>query len=76
MKFNNWKIDSLINHLESLKSSELFDAACIIRVSGEIHCFNGERKDGTPKGDIFENLPTLSDTLGRKNHEQYKKDSP
>lgn len=76
MKFNNWKLDSLINHLEALKSSELFDYACTIRVSGEIQCFNGERKDGTPKGDIFENLPTLSDTLGRKNHEQYKKDSP
>lgn len=73
MKFNNWKLNSLINYLESLKSSELFDSACIIRVSGEIQCFNGERKDGTPKGDLFENTPTLSDTLGRKNHEQYKK---
>ena len=53
MKFKNWKIDDLINHLKLMKSSPDFDYRHEIRVSGEIHAVNGERKDGQPEEEIW-----------------------
>lgn len=49
MKFKDWKLDSLIDYLKLMRSSPDFDWHCVIRVSGEIHAVNGERKDGKPK---------------------------
>ena len=51
MKFKDWKLDSLIDYLKLMRSSPDFDHKCIIRVLGEIHAINGERKDGKPKDD-------------------------
>lgn len=51
MKFKDWKLDSLIDYLKLMRSSPDFDYQCVIRVSGEIHAVNGERKDGKPKDD-------------------------
>lgn len=46
MKFNNWKLDELIEYLQLVRHSSDLNYKYVIRVSGEIHCFNGERKDG------------------------------
>lgn len=51
MKFNSWKLDDLIEHLQLIRYSSDFDCRHEIRVSGEIHCVNGERKDGKPEDD-------------------------
>ena len=53
MKFKNWKIEDLIEHLQHIKHSPELDYQCVTRVSGEIHCFNAERKDGQPKEEIW-----------------------
>lgn len=51
MKFKDWKLDSLIDYLKLMRSSPDFDYRKVIRVSGEIHAVNGERKDGQPDND-------------------------
>lgn len=53
MKFREWKLDDLIEHLQHLRHSSDFDYKCVTRVSGELTIFNGERKDGQPKEDIW-----------------------
>lgn len=53
MKFNEWKLESLIEYLQSCKSSPDFDYHCVTRCSGEIRIYNGERNDGTETDDIF-----------------------
>lgn len=58
MKFNNWKLDDLIEHLKLIRHSSELNYQYVTRVSGEIHCFNGERKDGQPDDDdIWEIKP-------------------
>lgn len=47
MKFNEWTIDSLIEWLHLLKSG--LDPHCKMMCFGEIHLYNGERKDGKPQ---------------------------
>ena len=49
MKFKNWKLDDLIEYLQLVRHSSDLDWRHVTRVSGEIHCFNGERKDGKPE---------------------------
>lgn len=49
MMFKNWTLDDLINTLKLIRSSPDFKWENVIRVSGEIHIFNGERKDGQPE---------------------------
>ncbi len=53
MKFKDWKLRQLIEYLQLLKSSPDFDYHKVIRVSGEIHAVNGERKDGQPEEEIW-----------------------
>lgn len=53
MKFNNWKLDDLIEHLKLIRHSSELNYQYVTRVSGEIHCFNGERKDGKEEDEIF-----------------------
>ena len=55
MKFNDWTLESLIEHLKSLQSasSERLDYQCVTRCSGEISVYNGERKDGSDEVDVF-----------------------
>ena len=45
MKFNNWKLDDLIQYLTAMKSapSDRLDYRCVPRVWGEIFVENGER---------------------------------
>ena len=47
MKIKNWTIDGLIEYLQMLKSSSMFDCHKVTRVRGELHLFNGESKDGS-----------------------------
>ena len=49
MKFKNWKLDQLIEYLQLVRHSSDLDYHYVTRVSGEIHCVNGERKDGKPE---------------------------
>ena len=53
MKFNSWKLDDLIEHLQLLRHSPDFDCRHVIRVSGEIQAVNGERKDGQSEEEIW-----------------------
>lgn len=53
MKFSNWKLEDLIEHLQQLRHSSDFDYKCVTRVSGELRIFNGETKDGQPREDIW-----------------------
>lgn len=55
MKFNNWKLDDLIEYLISMgsASSERLDYECVSRCYGEIDIINGERKDGKAKSLTF-----------------------
>ena len=46
MKFKNWKLDQLIEYLQLVRHSSDLDYHYVTRVSGELHCVNGERKDG------------------------------
>ena len=48
MRFNNWKLDDLIEFLIRMKSapSDRLDYHCVTRCWGEIFIENGERKDG------------------------------
>jgi hypothetical protein len=46
MKFSNWTLAQLIEYLINCKSSPLLDYHNVTRCNGEIHLFNGERKDG------------------------------
>ncbi len=51
MRFSEWKLDELIRYLQLAKSG---DYQCVTRCSGEIHIYNGERKDGKPNSTIDE----------------------
>ena len=51
MRFSEWKLEELIEHLQLAKSG---DYQCETRCSGEIHIYNGERKDGKPSLTIDE----------------------
>ena len=53
MKFNGWKLNDLIDYLNLCKSSTLLDCHCETRCFGEIHLYNGERKDGLSDEEIF-----------------------
>ena len=53
MKIKNWTIDGLIEHLQMLKSSSMFDCHKVTRVFGELHMYNGENKDGTEDDNIW-----------------------
>lgn len=45
MKFSNWKLNDLIEYLQLAKCGT--DYTCETMVWGEIHIFNGEKKDGS-----------------------------
>jgi hypothetical protein len=53
MKFKDWNLDDLISTLKLIRTSPDFRYENVIRVSGEIHVFNGERKDGQPEDEIW-----------------------
>ncbi len=55
MKFKNWKLDDFIEYLKLIRHSSDLDWRHVIRISGEIHAFNGERKDGQPEEEIWGN---------------------
>ena len=46
MRFSEWSLDQLIEYLQLAKSG--MDWKCVTRCYGEIHIYNGERKDGKP----------------------------
>ena len=53
MRFNNWTVEELIHYLGTCKVG--MDYTCKTRVSGEIHIYNGEPKDGSePHEDIID----------------------
>ena len=52
MKFSNWTIDQLIEYLHLSKRG--MDYKCVTKCWGEIHIYNGERKDGKPSLTIDE----------------------
>ena len=52
MRFNEWSLDQLIEYLHLAKCG--MDYHCVTRCFGEIHIYNGERKDGKPQIDIDE----------------------
>lgn len=47
MRFSEWTIDGLIEWLNLSKSG--LDPHCKAMCRGEIHLYNGERKDGKPQ---------------------------
>ena len=52
MRFTDWTLEQLIEYLHLAKSG--MDYQCVIRCYGEIHIYNGERKDGKPQFDLDE----------------------
>ena len=52
MKFSEWSLTQLIAYLQTAKVG--MDYECVTRCSGEIHIYNGERKDGKPSLTIDE----------------------
>lgn len=52
MRFSEWTLEELIHYLHLAKGG--MDYTCKTMVSGEIHIYNGERKDGKPQIDIDE----------------------
>ena len=54
MRFSEWSLDQLIQYLQLAKGG--MDYKCVTRCYGEIHIYNGERKDGEPQ-------PTIDDML-------------
>lgn len=52
MKFGNWTVDQLIEYLQLSKRG--MDYECVTKCWGEIHIYNGERKDGKPSLTIDE----------------------
>lgn len=52
MRFTEWSLEQLIKYLELSKSG--MDYKCVTRCDGEIHIYNGERKDGKPSLTIDE----------------------
>ncbi len=61
MKFNTWTVEQLIEYLHLSKQG--MDPNCVIRCYGEIHVYNGERKDGQPDLTIDE----IIDEMGVEN---------
>ena len=52
MRFTEWTLDQVIKYLELAKFG--MDYECVTRCSGELHIYNGERKDGKPSLTIDE----------------------
>lgn len=52
MRFSEWTLEEFINYLHLAKCG--MDYTCRTMVSGEIHIYNGERKDGQPSLTIDE----------------------
>jgi hypothetical protein len=51
MKFNNWTVEELMHYLGLCKVG--MDYTCKTMVSGEIHIYNGEKKNGDKEDDNF-----------------------
>ena len=51
MRFNDWTVEQLIGYLGLSKCG--MDYRCKTMVRGEIHIYNGERKDGQAEGDFI-----------------------
>lgn len=60
MRFSEWSLDQLIEYLQLAKSG--MDYECVTRCYGEIHIYNGERKDGNPELTIDELTDKKLDT--------------
>ena len=57
MRFNNWKLNELIEWLQNIKSSPDFDCYCVTRCFGEIRIYNGEGKSGEATFDFLDEPP-------------------
>lgn len=53
MRFSEWSLEQLIQYLQLAKSG--MDYHCVTRCFGEIHIYNGERKDGKPQEMVGDN---------------------
>ncbi len=51
MKFSGWSVEQLISYLSLCRQG--MDYRCKTRVWGEIHIYNGERKDGQEEDTII-----------------------
>lgn len=51
MRFNDWTVEQLIQYLGLSKVG--MDYTCKTMVSGEIHIYNGEKKNGEEQDDSF-----------------------
>ena len=60
MKFSHWSVEQLIEYLHLSKRG--VDPQCVLRCSGGINIYNGERKDGEPDLTIDE----IIDEMGCK----------